>query len=244
MTAFRPKPDIKLELVKRSANDPKRTVKPFRAVGRNFSRTNKYMRQKSTKAPIIVGFFGILVLAANALGQDDNGIDFVLIHPPFFESYSCSEHWDGQLPYLGDSLGADCTIGKLVEEEGRTWVYEYQRSGRENNDWYGYGANVLAPCDCTIAKIRVNPEENPPGKLGKPPASSISFERSDKTLILFAHVKDIQVSEGDQVRAGDIVASVGNNGFSRQPHVHIGAWRGEVALQIRFDQKRMKSAID
>ena len=117
----------------------------------------------------------------------------------------------------------------------------YQHSGLENEDWYGYGLNVLAPCDCTVANIRVNPEENLPGQLGKPPASSITFERSDGTLIFLAHVKDIQVSEGNQVNAGAIVASVGNNGYSRQPHVHIGAWRGKEALQIRFDQKRMRS---
>ena len=58
--------------------------------------------------------------------------------------------------------------------------------------------------------------------------------------MLIAHVKDVRVAEGDSVVAGEIVASVGNNGYSRQPHVHIGAWRGETALQIRFDQTRMR----
>lgn len=188
----------------------------------------------------VLGAFGPV---ANALDPDDNGIDYVLVHPPFAESYSCSEHWDGQLPHPGDSLGTDCTIGKLVEEDGHMWVREYQNSGLENHDWYGYGADVLAPCDCTVAGIRVNPVENTPGKLGEPPASSITFERSDKTFILIAHVKDIRVKEGHEVLAGDVVASVGNNGYSRQPHVHIGSWRGEAALQIRFDQKSMKSAI-
>ncbi len=200
------------------------------------------MRLISATILIVVPLFGTIASATDESAPDDNGIAFVLIHPPFLDSYNCSEHWDGQLPYLGDSLGADCTIGKLVEDDGRLWVRDYKTSGRENSDWYGYGAEVLAPCDCTIAKIRINPDENLPGQLGKPPASSITFERPDKTLILLAHVKDIQVSAGDQVEAGDVVASVGNNGYSRQPHVHIGAWRGEAALQIRFDQKRMNSA--
>ena len=176
------------------------------------------------------------------MSEDDNGIDYVLIHPPFSESYSCSEHWHGQLPHPGDSLGTDCTVGKLVEEDGRLWVREYKDRGLENDDWYGYGVDVLAPCDCTVAEIRINPEENLPGKLGKPPSTSITFERPDGTLILLAHLKEIQVSKGDTVSAGDVVASVGNNGYSRQPHVHIGAWRDTEALQIRFDQKRMRSA--
>lgn len=196
--------------------------------------------------PIGISFFTICFLfavfayAASAQSPDNNGIDFVLIHPPFSEAYSCSEHWDGQLAYMGDSLGADCTIGKMVEKEGRLWMREHQSSGFENEDWFGYGMDVLAPCDCTVSKINVNPEENPPGQLGEPPASFVIFERSDGTRILYAHVKDIRVSEGAQVKAGDVVASVGNNGYSRQPHVHIGAWHEEEALQIRFDQKRMQ----
>lgn len=200
-----------------------------------------HMRLVGTSSLAITSLLAVLACSASPRSPDDNGIDFVLIHPPFSDSYSCSEHWDGQLPYLGDSLGADCTIGKLVENNGRIWMHEYQHSGLENEDWYGYGSSVLAPCDCTVTTIRVNPDENLPGQLGKPPASSITFERPDGTLILFAHVKNIQVSEGDQVGAGEVVASVGNNGYSRQPHVHIGAWRGKEAIQIRFDQKRMKS---
>ena len=201
------------------------------------------MRLASMTTLAIAGVLTAFACLASTPLNDDNGIDFVLIHPPFLESYSCSEHWDGQLPYLGDSLGADCTIGKLVEKDGRLWMRKFRNDGLENEDWYGYGSSVLAPCDCTVVKVRVNPDENPPGQLGKPPASSITFERADKTLILLAHVKDIRVSEGEHVTAGEVVATVGNNGYSRQPHIHIGAWRGEQALQIRFDQKRMKPEV-
>jgi len=201
------------------------------------------MSRRIANVASLFAAFCVLGSTASALNADDNGIGYVLIHAPFFESYSCSEHWDGQLPYMGDSLGADCTIGKLVEEDGRLWVRKYENSGLENHDWYGYEANVLAPCDCTVARVRLNPIENKPGKLGEPPSTSITFERSDKILILIAHVKDIRVDVGDEVSAGDVVASVGNNGYSRQPHVHIGAWRGDVAFQIRFDQKSMRSTV-
>ena len=202
------------------------------------------MKRIISRALSIAPVLAILTSADAAQSDDDNGIDFILVHPPFSESYSCSEHWDGQLPYLGDSLGTDCTIGRLIEDDGRRWMREYQNDGLENDDWFGYGADVLAPCDCAVAKIQVNREENKPGVLGEPPASSITFERADGALILLAHIKDIQVAEGDEVSAGDIVAAVGNNGYSRQPHVHIGAWRDNAALQIRFDQKSMKAAID
>ena len=171
---------------------------------------------------------------------DDNGIGVVLIHPPFDQSYNCSEHYEGQLPALGDSLGTDCSIGKLVEIDDRLWMREYDSDGLQNTDWYGYGADVLAPCDCRVVDIRINGAENEPGKLGEPPASWITFERDDATRILLAHVKDVRVAVGDDVEAGAVIAAVGNNGYSRQPHIHIGAWRGETPLQLRFDQTRMQ----
>ena len=35
--------------------------------------------------------------------------------------------------------------------------------------------------------------------------------------------------------AGQVVARVGNNGYGRSPHIHIGAWKGENPYQIRWD---------
>ena len=48
--------------------------------------------------------------------------------------------------------------------------------------------------------------------------------------------------KADVLIDGEKVAQVGNNGMSRQPHIHIAAWRGKTALQIRFDQ--VKIAIE
>lgn len=199
-----------------------------------------------------VGLFTVLAIlpALPVVGHDDafaqeaekqheTEIQAILVHPPFAQSYSCAEHWDGQLQYPGDSLGADCTIGRLVEEDGRKWMRTYQGDGRQNEDWFGWEANVLAPCDCTVANVYINPETNPPGVLGKPPASSITFERADGIRILYAHIATPQVAVGDVVHAGDVVAKVGNNGYGRQPHIHIGAWRGKIAFQLRFDQTKM-----
>jgi hypothetical protein len=37
------------------------------------------------------------------------------------------------------------------------------------------------------------------------------------------------------IEGGEMVARIGNNGMARHPHVHIGAWRAETPLQVRFD---------
>ncbi len=185
------------------------------------------------------GSIAILTLACWVTMASSDEIEAILIHAPFIETFSCTEHYAGQFKYPGDALGTDCAIGRLVEESGRKWLRQHENNGLNNEDWFGWRANILAPCNCTIEKVRLNLESTLPGILGKPPSSSITFKSEDGTHILFAHIADPLVEVGDEVRAGQVVASVGNNGYSRQPHLHIGAWRAGVPLQIRFDQKTM-----
>lgn len=163
----------------------------------------------------------------------------VLAHPPFASFYSCAEHGAGQLPELGDALGTDCFVQRLTEADGRTWIRAYAGEGRKNEDWYGWNEPVLSPCECVVLKIQSNPHVNAPGILGKPPAAYVLLKRSDGIHFIVGHVQAISVQEGQRLKYGESFAKVGNNGYSRQPHIHIGAWNGETPLQIRFDQKFM-----
>lgn len=159
----------------------------------------------------------------------------VLAHPPVDGSYQCSEHPEGQLPALGDALGTDCIVTELVEVEGRTWSRAWRGEGLENEDWFGWRESVLAPCDCEVVRVNVNPVVNQPGILGEPPASFVVFRAPDGTHLLYAHVREVEVEAGDRVRRGEPFARIGNNGFGRSPHLHIGAWRDGEPLQIRWD---------
>ena len=71
------------------------------------------------------------------------------------------------------------------------------------------------------------------------PASMIALVRDDGVHFVLAHVTDIRVKVDDKVQGGQVIALVGNNGMSRHPHIHIGAWQGEQPLQIRFDLAAM-----
>lgn len=178
-----------------------------------------------------------LLIAAIAAATPDP--DAVLAHPPFSGYYHCGEHYDGQFKYLGDALGADCVVSELVTEDGRTWSRPHRGDGRRNEDWYGWNVELLSPCDCKVVKLHLNPVTNEPGVLGKPPASHVVLEREDGTTFLLAHLQQPTVAVGDTVAAGQPIARVGNNGYGRVPHVHIGAWHGKTPLQIRWDQRRM-----
>jgi hypothetical protein len=166
-------------------------------------------------------------------------IETVTLHALHREYFACGEHRDGELEYLGDALGTDCVIhGGLQEGVEGGFVRAFRTDGSRNEDWYGWNAEVLAPFDATVAAVRENPVTNEPGRLGRPPASFIVFERADGARVIYAHVQDVQVAQGETVRAGQVVARVGNNGYARSPHIHVGAWKGETPYQIRWDLRR------
>jgi murein DD-endopeptidase MepM/ murein hydrolase activator NlpD len=164
------------------------------------------------------------------------GIHQVTLGPIFAADFMCSEHFEGQIPYAGDALGMDCMItGGVDGDSGYSRLF--RTDGRANADWYGYGQPVLAPTDGTIAGVFAKTEVNVPGSMGKPPAAMVQIRRSDGIIVTLAHLADIRVKIGDTVKAGQQLGVVGNNGYARAPHTHIGAWREATAepLQIRWD---------
>lgn len=169
----------------------------------------------------------------------DRVIEQVMAHPLFDTAYACSEHPAGALPYLGDDLGQDCMVQAFMEVDGHAFMRAYRGDGKENADWYGWNHDVLSPCDCTVLRTHENPVVNVPGKTGRPPASFILLRAEDGTFFMVAHVQAVAVTQGEALKAGQAIAKVGNNGFARMPHIHIGAWRGRDALQIRWDQRQM-----
>lgn len=174
-----------------------------------------------------------LLPVTGAAAQDQP--DHVVAHPIFRKYFACGEHGAGQLKHLGDALGADCVVQQLEAVNGREIARAYRGNGERNEDWYGWGQDVLSPCTCEVARVNLNEVVNEPGILGKPPASIIVLRRDDGVHFVVAHIAAPAVAVGQRVAAGDRLAVVGNNGFSRSPHIHIGAWKDERPLQIRFD---------
>lgn len=164
-------------------------------------------------------------------------IQSVTLHPLFASGFTCQNHWEGQLQYIGDALGADCLVTELVEtDEGRAFSRYFKTDGRSNEDWFSWRADVLAPISGTVTRININEVTNEPGFLGKPPASFVILKNADGLSVLLAHVRELSVEEGTRVEAGQVIAKVGNNGFARTPHIHIGAWTANnEPLQIQFD---------
>ncbi|MEM9302770.1 MAG: peptidoglycan DD-metalloendopeptidase family protein [Pseudomonadota bacterium] len=185
-----------------------------------------------------LGSFQLLTLLALTAGAKEP-YGAVLAHPPFATYYTCSEHSAALDFSLGDALGADCVVQAFPADEQRFWLRSFTGDGSRNEDWHGWRKAVLSPCDCEVLSIHINEITNTPGTMTPGRASSVILERADGTRFVVAHIREPMVAAGATVAAGQALALVGNNGYSRHPHIHLGAWRGDQPLQLRFDLTKM-----
>jgi murein DD-endopeptidase MepM/ murein hydrolase activator NlpD len=180
------------------------------------------------------------VFAEPARAVEPSGdIEAAMLSPLFRDHFACGDHGAGEESVVGDALGTDCQIVAGMGEGGRNFRRLYRTDGLRNEDWYSWGAEVLAPFDGVVTGLFPNSRVNEPGSRGRPPAGMIQMQRAGGLVVLYGHVTDFRVAVGDRITAGQIVAKVGNNGPSYAPHVHVGAYRGVTPLQIRWDQRAM-----
>jgi murein DD-endopeptidase len=115
----------------------------------------------------------------------------------------------------------------------------YHDNPAENASWYGYGADVLAVSNGMVAGIKDGIPDND-GNAG--PKEKITVETIGGNYVildlgggrfcLFAHLKpgSIKVKLGDKVRAGQVLALLGNSGNTTAPHLHFHVTDANSAL--------------
>ena len=198
--------------------------------------------------PIAV-FLGLGALVPSLAAQESE-IEAVLVHPPVAARFQCAEHALGSEDHVPDALGADCVVVRRTGGPEGNLNALYSGDGTRNEDWFGWREPLLAPCDGAVLIVSINPQTTLPGTFGEGRSSAILFrcgpqDDPDAVQVAYIHVREVVVAEGDPVRAGQVVARIGNNGSSLNPHVHVGAFRGElfsddaVPLQIRMDLAAM-----
>lgn len=166
---------------------------------------------------------------------------------PIFDRHTLyNDHYDGELQGLGDELGRDCMIDAF-DPANVTFCTLYRGDGSRNEDWFSWNAKVYAPIAGEVTRIHINEVVNTPGRMNPSPSSVIVIQAEDGTAVVLAHIQNPLVAVGDRVEEGQHIAHVGNNGFARCPHIHVGAFRDDQPLMIGFDAEkvgRVRDSVD
>ena len=115
----------------------------------------------------------------------------------------------------------------LLGPDGRL----FHGQGKSNTDYYDYGAEVLAVGDGQIAEIR----DGEPEYTGSSERSArnvtidnafgnyVVLDLGASRYAVYAHLQpgSLRVKTGDRVKAGQVLALLGNSGNSDGPHLHF-----------------------
>jgi murein DD-endopeptidase MepM/ murein hydrolase activator NlpD len=142
-----------------------------------------------------------------------------------------SHHWGSQLAGNGriaipqrfaiDFLGLDAQ-GRAVRRPP---------DGSANEDWVGFGAEVLAVGDGVVRDAHDGAVDRRPLATAGPPATITARGLYGNFVVLetggvfvhYAHLQQgsVRVTPGQRVRRGDVVGRVGNSGNTTGPHLHL-----------------------
>jgi Peptidase family M23 len=134
----------------------------------------------------------------------------------------------------------------------------FRGDGSQNDDWHGFGADVLAVADGTVVAAQDGKPEQAPEQ------QVVGIERPDDyggnfvTLAIapgvyafYAHLQpgSLTVKVGDHVQVGQKIGNLGNTGNSTGPHLHFGLLDApdpltSESLPMVFDRWTLAGTID
>jgi murein DD-endopeptidase MepM/ murein hydrolase activator NlpD len=116
---------------------------------------------------------------------------------------------------------------------GETQAVDFQQMGANGRThaggsgaplaaYTGFGMPVRAPADGRIVEVTDTYPDNPPGT-NSDYANHLVIDIGNGRFVAMAHLQQgsVAVKVGDDVRRGQEIAAVGNNGHSSAPHLHF-----------------------
>ena len=100
----------------------------------------------------------------------------------------------------------------------------YRGDGARNEDYYCFGAPVLAPGDGVVAAAMDGVPDQTPGELNPDEVmgNHVIIDHGHGEFSFLAHLQEesVRVRPGATVTAGDVIGACGNSGNSSEPHLH------------------------
>ena len=100
----------------------------------------------------------------------------------------------------------------------------HKNEGKQNEDYFAFGQQVLAPADGVVTDVILGVRDNTPGSMNPYSAlgNTVMIKHREYEVSVLAHFKQgsIQVNVGDSVKRGQILGLCGNSGNSSEPHIH------------------------
>lgn len=101
----------------------------------------------------------------------------------------------------------------------------YTNDGKNNEDYYAFGKELIAPVNGEIVLVVDGIKDNKPG-ITNPnyvPGNTVIIKTAQNEYLFFAHFKQhsIQVKQGQKVKQGDVLGLCGNSGNTTEPHLHF-----------------------
>ncbi len=88
----------------------------------------------------------------------------------------------------------------------------------------GFGSPIIAPAAGTVKLI--GKEANGFHVHG----NLVGIDHGQGLVSIFLHLQDIKVQEGDSIKPGQIIGTIGSTGASTGPHLHWGLYLHEIAV--------------
>jgi murein DD-endopeptidase len=121
-----------------------------------------------------------------------------------------------------------------VDDKGRMTAGDPDLVG----DAFGYGDDVLAVADATVAAVhdgmdeasRISARTTPPAD--EDAGNYVALRLPDGRYAFYEHLKkgSVRVAAGDKVRTGEVIGSLGFSGESTGPHLHFHVADGSTPL--------------
>lgn len=192
--------------------------------------------------------------------DDDHTINALLLVPITLdpegdETYTLNTY---QMPMTGEWFtfwgGTNELVNYHYSLEVQRYAYDlfivkgdttFEGDPTDNESYYAFGEDVLAPADGIVVSVENNMEDNTPTvdtNTEQPLGNHVIIEHENNEYSVIAHLQEgsLEVNEGDNVHAGDVLGKVGNSGNSSEPHIHFHVadgpdWEKATSIRIKLE---------